>query len=80
MPLIGGIRLCTHHAVALGLLIEGSSVVEVEGMPSKTYNTGDTRIIEPGTVHNARGAGDKTARVLVTYLIEEGKPLPTPVP
>lgn len=70
----------THPGTELGYLIEGSSVLEVEGVPPKTYKAGDTWIIEPGKIHNAKGAGDKAARILVTYVVEKGKPLATPAP
>jgi quercetin dioxygenase-like cupin family protein len=70
----------THPGTELAYLLEGSIVLEVEGLPAKTYKAGETWIIEPGKVHNAKGTSDTTARTLVVYVAEKGKPLASPAP
>jgi quercetin dioxygenase-like cupin family protein len=70
----------THPGTELGYLLEGTGVLEVEGMPPKTYKAGDTWTIEPGKVHNLKNTSDKTTRTIVTYVVEKGKPLASPAP
>jgi quercetin dioxygenase-like cupin family protein len=70
----------THPGTELGYLIEGSIVLEVDGTSPKTYKAGDSWIIPPGQVHNAKGTGDTTARTLVVYVVEKGKPLASQAP
>ncbi|MEK0083128.1 cupin domain-containing protein [Benzoatithermus flavus] len=70
----------THPGTELGYQIEGTSVLEVEGMPPRTLGPGDSWIIPAGKVHNARGTGDRPSRVIVTYVVEKGKPLASPAP
>src|SRR5215213_748658 len=61
----------THPGTELGYLVEGSAVVEVEGEPPMAIEAGDTWIIGPGKVHNAKGTGDSPARIVVTYVVEK---------
>jgi quercetin dioxygenase-like cupin family protein len=70
----------THPGTELGYLLEGSIVLEVEGTSPRTYKAGATWILAPGQVHNAKGSGDTTARTLVVYIVEKGKPLASPAP
>jgi quercetin dioxygenase-like cupin family protein len=69
-----------HPGTELGYLVEGSAVLEVDGRPPATLVKGDSWVIEPGRPHNARGAGDRPALVVVTYVVEKGKPVASPAP
>jgi quercetin dioxygenase-like cupin family protein len=44
-----------------------------EGQPPKTYKAGDSWQLPLGAVHDAK-AGPAGAKVLVSYLVEKGKP------
>lgn len=70
----------THPGSELGYLLEGSIELELEGMPARTIAPGESWIIEPGRVHDAKDAGQGTARAVVVYVVEKGKPLALPAP
>jgi quercetin dioxygenase-like cupin family protein len=69
----------THPGIEGGYLIEGELVIMVEGQPAKTVKAGESWQIAPGAVHDAK-AGAAGAKVLVSYVVEKGKPLATPAP
>lgn len=69
----------THFGVETGYVIEGSSVMEVEGEPPKMLKAGDSYMIPAGKVHDAKAHGGGV-KVLATYVVEKGKPLATPAP
>ena len=43
------------------------------------FKAGDVIFVPAGASHNATNVGKATAKVLVTYLLEKGNPLATPV-
>ncbi len=69
----------THPGIEGGYLLEGELVLMVEGQPPKTVKAGDSWQFAPAAVHDAK-AGPAGAKVLVTYVVEKGKPLATPAP
>src|SRR5262245_21560742 len=69
----------THPGIEGGYLIEGELAVMVEGQPPKTYKAGESWQFAPSAVHDAK-AGPAGAKVIVTYVVEKGKPLATPAP
>jgi quercetin dioxygenase-like cupin family protein len=69
----------THPGEEVGYVAVGPLVVEIDGKPAKTLQTGDVFLIPAGTVHNAVNKGSAVAKVVATYIIEKGKPVATPV-
>jgi quercetin dioxygenase-like cupin family protein len=69
----------THPGIEGGYLIEGDLVIMVEGQQPKSYNAGGSWQLPPGAVHDAK-AGPGGAKVIVSYVVEKGKPLATPAP
>ena len=69
----------THPGIEGGYLIEGELVIMLEGQPPKTYKAGGSWQLPPGAVHDAK-AGPGGAKVIVSYVVEKGKPLATPAP
>ncbi len=69
----------THPGEEVGYVATGPVVVEVDGKPAKTLQTGEVFLIPAGTVHNAINRGTGVAKVVATYIIEKGKPVATPV-
>ena len=69
----------THPGEGIGFVLSGPVVIEIDGKPAKTYQTGDSFIIPPSTVHNAKNPGTSIAKIVSTYVIEKGKPVATPV-
>jgi len=68
----------THFGVESGYVLSGSASMEVEGETPKLVNPGDSFVIGAQKVHDAKAVGDTPCKVLVTYVVEKGKPLATP--
>jgi quercetin dioxygenase-like cupin family protein len=69
----------THPGEEIAYVLAGPIILEIDGKPAKTFQTGEVFMIPAGTVHNARNTGTGVAKVLGTYVIEKGKPVATPV-
>lgn len=70
----------THPGEEIAYVSAGPIILEIDGKPARTLQTGEAFIIPAGTVHNARNGGTGLAKVVATYVIEKGKPVATPVP
>jgi quercetin dioxygenase-like cupin family protein len=68
----------THFGVESGYMIEGTASMEIEGETPRLVKAGESYTIPAGKVHDAKAVGDAPAKVLATYVVEKGKPLPTP--
>jgi len=71
--------LHTHPGFDAAYLLDGDLTVLERGQPAKPIRPGQSWHVRPGVVHEVK-AGDQTARVLAMYVVEKGKPLPTPWP
>jgi quercetin dioxygenase-like cupin family protein len=69
----------THPGEEIAYVLNGPVVIEIDGKPAKTYQTGEVFMIPPNTIHNARNTGGAVAKIVSTYIIEKGKPVATPV-
>jgi quercetin dioxygenase-like cupin family protein len=70
----------THPGEEIAYVAAGPMILEIDGKPARTLQTGEVFMIPAGIVHNARNAGKAVAKVIATYVIEKGKPVATPVP
>ncbi len=70
----------THFGDEIGYVAEGTLMLDVDGLPSKTFTAGQAFHIPAGKVHNAMNHGTGAVTAVVTYVVEKGKPLTTPVP
>jgi quercetin dioxygenase-like cupin family protein len=68
----------THFGEEVGYVQEGTLTIEIDGV-TKTVKAGEAFIIPNGKPHNATNAGPGKASIVVTYIVQEGKPLATPV-
>ena len=69
-----------HPGNELNYVLEGSVVLEIEGKPPVTLQTGTTSYIPAGEVHNVRNAGATgPLKLLVFWVAEKGQPLTVPV-
>ncbi len=80
IPATGATGKHTHFGDEIGYVAEGTLVLEIEGMPTRTVKAGEAFSIAAGKVHNAINQGTGTVTAIVTYVVEKGKPLTTPVP
>lgn len=69
----------THPGEEIAYVLAGPVVIEIDGKPAKTYQTGEVFMIPPGAVHNAKNPGAAPVKIVSTYVIEKGKPVATPV-
>ena len=70
----------THPGVETSYVMEGSATLLIDGEAPRVLNAGDSFTIPMGKVHDAKVVGDKPLKVLVTYVVEKGKPLASPAP
>lgn len=69
-----------HNGPETGYVMEGESVLEVDGEAPKMLKAGDSYFIPAGKIHDAKAAGTGSTKVLATYVVEKGKPLAIPAP
>ena len=70
----------THPGEEIAYVLNGPVVLEIDGKPARTLQTGEVFLIPAGIIHNAKNAAARgVAKVLATYVIEKGKPVATPV-
>lgn len=68
----------THFGEEVGYVQEGTLTIEIDGA-TKTVKAGEAFSIPNGRPHNSTNAGPGKASIVVTYIVEKGKPLATPV-
>jgi quercetin dioxygenase-like cupin family protein len=68
----------THPGPESGFMLEGAMTLLVDGQPPKELKAGDSYVVPPGAVHDAK-TGAAGAKVIATYVVEKGKPLASPV-
>ncbi|MGD9915233.1 MAG: cupin domain-containing protein [Rhizobiaceae bacterium] len=69
----------THPGIETGYVLEGETVLAIDGEPERTMKAGESYTIPAGVPHDARAIGETPTKVLGVYVIERGKPLATPV-
>ncbi len=69
-----------HSGTLVGHILEGELTLVFDGKPTKTLKAGESLLIEPLQVHEGINNGSVPVKALVTFIIEKGKPLTTPLP
>ncbi len=77
IPAGGSTGRHTHPGIETGYVLEGTTVLAIDGEAPRTLKAGESYSIPAGRVHDARAEGG-TARVIATYVVEKGKPLASP--
>ena len=67
-----------HFGIEAGLVQSGDVVLMVAGKPDLALKAGDSYQIPANAPHDAK-SGPNGATLIVTYVVEKGKPLATPV-
>ena len=68
----------THPGIETGYVLEGETVLSIDGQGDVTMKAGDSYVIPAGVPHDAKAVGEKPVKVLGIYVIERGKPLASP--
>ena len=69
----------THPGNEVAYILEGALELSVEGQAPRTLKQGDSFSLPANTVHWAKNVAKGPTKVLVTYIVEKGKPIATPV-
>jgi quercetin dioxygenase-like cupin family protein len=69
----------THPGIESAYVLEGGFELPIEGQPTRTLKPGDGFQIPPITPHAGGKPGAAKSRLLITYVVEKGKPLASPV-
>ena len=70
----------THPGIESAYVLEGGFELPIQGQPTRMIKAGDGFQIPPETPHAGGKPGDAKYRILITYVVEKGKPLASPAP
>jgi quercetin dioxygenase-like cupin family protein len=70
----------THPGIENAYVLEGGFELPIQGQPTRTIKAGDAFQIPPETPHAGGKPSDAKSRLLITYVVEKGKPLASPAP
>jgi len=68
----------THPGELIGYVLEGAFELDVAGKPKATHRAGDSFLIEGGRVHAGKNIAPGPSRLLVTVILEKGRPPSSP--
>jgi quercetin dioxygenase-like cupin family protein len=68
----------THPGIESAYYLEGGFELPVQGQQTRMMKAGDSIQIPPETPHAGGKPGDAKTRVLITYVVQKGKPLASP--
>lgn len=68
----------THPGVESTLVLEGGFELPVDGQPTRMLKAGDGFQIPANTPHAGGKAGTAKTKLIITYIVEKGKPLASP--
>ena len=68
----------THPGIESSYVLEGGLELPIEGQPTRTIKAGDGFQIPAETPHAGGKPSDVKSRILITYVVEKGKPLASP--
>ena len=69
----------THPGIESAYVLEGGFEVPIQGQPTRTIKPGDGFQIPPNTPHAGGPPTPAKTRLIITYVVEKGKPLASPV-
>ena len=68
----------THPGIESAYVLEGGFELPIQGMETRMLKAGDAVQIPPNTPHAGGKAGTAKSRLIITYVVEKGKPLASP--
>jgi quercetin dioxygenase-like cupin family protein len=68
-----------HPGIVTGHVLEGEFWLALDGQPEKTLTAGQGAEIPDKAIHNEGSVGTVPMKAIVTYVVEKGQPLITPV-
>ena len=68
----------THPGVESAYVLEGGFELPIQGQATRMLKAGDAFQIPPDTAHAGGKAGTAKSKILITYVVQKGKPLASP--
>lgn len=68
-----------HPGFEVAYVAQGELELMVDGEPARHLKAGDSYRVEARKPHDAKNTGSTATRVVVSYVVEKGQPLATPV-
>jgi quercetin dioxygenase-like cupin family protein len=68
----------THPGVESAYVLEGGFELPIQGQPTRNLKAGDGFQVPASTPHAGGKPGTAKTKVLITYVVEKGKPLASP--
>jgi quercetin dioxygenase-like cupin family protein len=68
----------THPGIESAYVLEGGFELPIQGQETRNLKPGDAFQIPPDTAHAGGKAGTAKSRILITYVVQKGKPLASP--
>ena len=69
-----------HFGIEMGYLVAGSGTLSIQGQPERSIKAGDSWAIPAGVPHTLHNSNDEPEQLIVTFVVEKGKPLSTAAP
>jgi quercetin dioxygenase-like cupin family protein len=70
----------THPGDEISYLTDGEVMLMLAGQPPRKITAGQGFVIPAGVVHNAKNDAATAANLVISYVVEKGKPLASPAP
>ena len=68
----------THPGVESAYVLEGGFELPIQGMETKMLKPGEAFQVPANTPHAGGKAGTAKTRLIITYVVEKGKPIASP--
>jgi quercetin dioxygenase-like cupin family protein len=68
----------THPGIESAYVVEGGFELPIQGQETRNLKAGDAFQIPPNTPHAGGKPGTAKSKLLITYVVEKGKPLASP--
>ena len=68
----------THPGIESAYVLEGGFELPIQGQETRMLKAGDAVQIPPDTPHAGGKAGTAKSRLIITYVVQKGKPLASP--
>jgi quercetin dioxygenase-like cupin family protein len=68
----------THPGIESAYVLEGGFELPIQGQPTKMLKVGDAFQIPADTPHAGGAAATAKTRLIITYVVQKGKPLASP--
>lgn len=78
-PVGGSSGWHVHHGTEIAYLVSGEMELRSAGAPPRRMRAGDHFVMARGVAHNGINVGRIPAKVVITYVVDKGAPVRSPV-